>query len=63
MFKIKHSRIENWGQKWMMRIFMAKKQLFFEIKLPLPLAKKINEELYPNSWEVIISNDHPVTKQ
>ena len=35
IFKINHSRIENLGQKWRMRFFMAKNRLLFEIKLPL----------------------------
>ena len=35
IFKIKHSRIGNSGQKWEMRFFMAKNWIVFEIKLPL----------------------------
>ena len=38
IFKIKHFRIENLGQKWRMRFFIAKNQLLFEIKLLLPEA-------------------------
>ena len=57
IFKIKHPRIENLGQKWRMRFFMAKNQLFFEIKLPLTyfLKQERNrfcEEIFEgNKWK------------
>ena len=36
-FQNKTLQDRKFGKKWKMRFFMAKNQMFFEVKLPLPL--------------------------
>ena len=50
ILKINHSRIENSGQKWRMRFFMAKTQLLFEIKLPLTEMELMFLKTTQNYW-------------